>query len=438
MIINFKKYIQSRYIKNFLTIGIGSLIAQSIPVIGSPVLSRLFSPDDFGILANYTVLMSLIIVINTGKYELAIIKPKEQKDAINIAALSFFLLVITTIVLTLLFVFLICLNNKWSIINISINWIILAPLGAFIANFYLIINEWYIRNDDYKGLSKNRIGNTSGITGASVLFGLLKYNMGLIWGQICGQIFSIILALRRIFSRDKYLLNFITKRKMCYFAKRHINFAKYTIPGQLINTASSLIAISLITFKFGFFHAGLIALVDRVLGIPSSVVGNSVNDVFKLQITETYREKKNCLRVYKKVVFILLAVSVIPFVILFFVSPYLFPFIFGKEWMLAGKYAQIFCFMFLLNFISMPTRWVFMIAEKQKIEFIWQVIFIIFSVIPIVIGILFLDILSTLLFWSIGKSISYVIYIIMTYEITKNTLNIPFVKESCNLKKEEN
>jgi len=163
---------------------------------------------------------------------------------------------------------------------------------------------------------------------------------------------------------------------------------------------------------------------------PSSVVGNAVNDVFKLQITETYREKGNCLRVYKKVVFMLLAVSVVPFAFLFFVSPLLFPFIFGEEWALAGKYAQVFCFMFLLNFISMPTRWVFMIAEKQKMEFIWQVLFIILFVVPIVVGILYFDIFTTIIFWSIGKSISYIIYIVMTYEITKNKLNIPYMRNT--------
>jgi O-antigen/teichoic acid export membrane protein len=424
-----KGRIQSKYVKNFLTIGFGTLVAQSILVVTSPLLSRLFSPEDFGVFANYTALTAFIIVINTGKYELAIIHPKEHKDAINIAALSFFILVLTTVGLTLLFVFMIRPITSWAGKDLSLSWIVLAPLGAFFANFYLIINEWYIRNDNYKGLGKNRIGNTSGITGVSIFFGLLRQNLGLIWGQICGQMVSIFLALRRIFSHDKSLLRSISKRKMKYFAVRHVNFAKYIIPGQLLNTASGLIAISLITFKFGYFHAGLIALVDRVFGIPSSVVGSAINDVFKLQITETYREKGNCLRVYKKVVFMLLAVAAIPFVLLYFISPALFPFIFGKDWVLAGKYAQVFCCMFFLNFLSMPTRWVFMVAEKQKMEFVWQVIFIVFSVVPIIAGIFYFDIFTTLILWSTGKSISYIIYIIMTYKITKNKLNVPYVKD---------
>jgi len=419
MLYRIKQNIQSRYVKNFVTLGIGTLVAQSIPVITAPLLTRLFSPEDFGVFANFSALMAFIIVVNTGKYELAIILPKEHKDAINIVALSFFILVFTTICLTLLSAFLIKPITLLFGNNSSLNWILLAPLGAFFANFYLIINEWYIRNDDYKGLSKNRIGNTSGITGVSIFLGLVTQSWGLIGGQIFGQVVSIFLALRRIYFRDKPLLKFITKRKMGYFAKRHINFAKFIIPGQLLNTASALIAISLITFKFGFFHAGLIALVDRVFGIPSNVIGSAVNDVFKLQITETYREKGNCLKVYKKVVILLFSVAVFPFIILFFVSPTLFPFVFGEEWVLAGKYAQVFCLMFLLNFVSMPTRWVFMVAEKQKNEFVWQILFCIFSICPIVVGVLYYDILTTLILWSIGKSIAYSIYMIMTYTIAK-------------------
>jgi len=424
-----KQQIQTRHAKNFLTIGFGTFIAQSIPVIAAPLLSRLFSPDDFGVFANYTALMAFIIVINTGKYELAIMLPKDHKDAINVVALSFFILALTTIGLTLLFAFLIRPVTLLIGSSSSVSWIILAPLGAFIANSYLIINEWYIRNDNYKGLSKNRIGNTFGIAGISVIWGFLNQSWGLIFGQICGQIVSIFFALKRILHRDKPLLKFISKRKMSYIAKRHINFAKYIIPGQLLNTVSALIAISLITFKFGLFHAGLIALVDRVFGIPSSIVGSAVNDVFKLQITETYREKGNCLKIYKKVVFMLLVVSVIPFALLYFVSPALFPFVFGEEWVMAGKYAQVFCFMFLFNFVSMPTRWVFMVAEKQKIEFIWQWIFVIFSVVPIIIGVFNYDIFTTLILWSIGKSIAYVIFLAMTYSIAKNKLNIPYLEK---------
>ena len=437
MLDKIKERIQSRYVKNFLTIGLGTLIAQSIPVLAAPLLSRLFSPDDFGVFTNFTVLMAFLIVLNTGKYELAIILPKEHKDAINIVALCFFILVGTTIIFTLLSALLVKPISLFVGDGSSWNWIVFAPLGAFFANLYLIINEWYIRNDNYKGLSKNRIGNTLGITGISIFFGFFKQNFGLIYGQICGQIFSISWALKRIFLRDKPLLKYISKRKIGYFAKRHINFAKYIIPGQLLNTASALIAISLITFKFGFFYAGLIGMVDRVFGIPSSIVGNAVNDVFKLQITERYREKGDCLRIYKKVVLMLLLVAVPPFVLLFFISPAFFPFVFGAEWVLSGKYAQVFCCMFLLNFVSMPTRWVFMVAEKQKIEFIWQCLFIILSVVPIIVGILYYDIFTTLILWSAGKSIAYIIYILMTYTIAKNTLNIPYMKTKTNTNENE-
>ena len=90
--------------------------------------------------------------------------------------------------------------------------------------------------------------------------------------------------------------------------------------------------------------------------------------------------------------------------------------------------------MFLFSFVSMPTRWVFMVAEKQKIEFIWQWIFFIFSVAPIVIGILYYNIFTTLILWSIGKSIAYVIFLAMTHSITKNTLNTPYLKKITDCK----
>jgi O-antigen/teichoic acid export membrane protein len=127
------------------------------------------------------------------------------------------------------------------------------------------------------------------------------------------------------------------------------------------------------------------------------------------------------------VVSLLFGVAVVPFVLLYFISPALFPFVFGEEWVLAGKYAQVFCLMFLLNFVSMPTRWVFMVAGKQRLEFVWQILFFIFSICPVVVGILRYDIFTTIILWSIGKSIAYLIYLMMTYYIAKTTLVIPYI-----------
>ena len=74
--------------KNILTLMSGTVLAQAIPIAITPILSRIYTEEDFGILAIYVSIATIVSVIATGRYEMAILLPREDEDAINIAALS--------------------------------------------------------------------------------------------------------------------------------------------------------------------------------------------------------------------------------------------------------------------------------------------------------------------------------------------------------------
>ena len=262
-------------------------------------MTRLYSPDEFGLFANFLGILSILLVFYTGKFDLAVILPKQDNEAINIAFLSFFLIVCSTLI-TLIF-FLLLGEKVVSVLNIPelSNWIWLLPFAGFFSSTYVVINEWYIRKDNFTGLSKNKIVNTSGITTVSLLFGFIKLNVGLILGQIIGQFLSIFFALKIGFKNDYKRLKFITISKMKYFAKKYIDFAKLIIPGQFINTIAGQAPVFVITAQFGLVPVGLLAFSDRILGVPMNFIGNSVRDVFKQRASIDYKNDGNCLGIYK-------------------------------------------------------------------------------------------------------------------------------------------
>jgi len=79
---------QSRYARNVITLMTGTGLAQAIPVAISPILTRLYSPEDFGTFAVYMAVVSIASVLVTGRYELAIMLPKNDRDALHIVVLS--------------------------------------------------------------------------------------------------------------------------------------------------------------------------------------------------------------------------------------------------------------------------------------------------------------------------------------------------------------
>ena len=73
-------------------------------------------------------------------------------------------------------------------------------------------------------LSKNKISNTSSISGFSLLFGFNKISFGLIFGQIFGQLTAAMISIYRVLKDDKGLFKFVSIRKMRFFANRYIDF----------------------------------------------------------------------------------------------------------------------------------------------------------------------------------------------------------------------
>lgn len=414
-----KTLLKSQFKKNLFVLMSGMAIAQAIPILFSPILTRFFSPDEFGYFATFLAVSSFFTVVMSGKYELAIILPKRDEDAINLLSLSALLsFVITVVSSILLFFFAKPFTKLFGVTEIeSIVW--LVPLVSFLATIYLLFNEWSIRKNNFMILSRNKISNTSSISGFSLLFGSNKISFGLIFGQIFGQLTAALLSIYRVMKEDKGLFKFVSMRKMRFFSTRYVDFAKFNIPGQLINTLAGQLPVFFISSRFGAAEVGYYALTERVLGVPLSFLGNSFRDVFKQKAATDYKEQGNCLAIYKKTTFTLIGLSIIPFIVLFIFAPVLFSKVFGEKWLPSGEFTRALCLMYVLSFVSMPTSWIFVIAEKQKLDLLWQFIFLLFTVISLGIGYLLNNIHYALWSFCIGRSVTYLIQIAMTYHLAK-------------------
>ena len=157
---------RSEFGKNVLTLMTGSTIAQIIPVALTPVLTRLFSPDEFGIFAFYMSIATFLAVIATGRYEQAIVLPKKNTEAVNIWALSFTILVVVSIVLfVVVFVFQDPLEKLLDAPSLN-NWMLFIPATVFAIGASRIMTFWSNRNKRFKGTSGSVI--TQALTRVSI------------------------------------------------------------------------------------------------------------------------------------------------------------------------------------------------------------------------------------------------------------------------------
>ena len=194
-----KKAIKSDFIKNVLVLMSGSLVAQIISVGTAPVITRLFTPENFGVLALFVAVVTILSGVGSLCYERSILLPKKNDEAINIFSLSSLILLSATI--TTFFVILISNDRVASLLGnakFSI-WLWLVPLGLLIEGFLLNLRFWLIRNKEFKTLSFATISNTFVSSLVKITIGIIvgAYAGGLIVGFISGLIVSSFILIKK-------------------------------------------------------------------------------------------------------------------------------------------------------------------------------------------------------------------------------------------------
>jgi O-antigen/teichoic acid export membrane protein len=397
---NIRLQIKTFLANNIFILLSGTAISQGLLIVTSPILTRIFIPEDFGLYGLYTSCCSIMTVFACGRYDLAIIKPKHNSDARILLNLSVTLSIIFS---TLLFIIVFFLNKP--IVSMLGDerigfWLYLMPLSIFTLSANSAFSFWLNRNKLFKDMRTNRIISSTTITILSLGIGISKLlKGGLIMGYIIGHLFTVFLLKKKVLE-NKYEFNL---KRFKVLMKRYVEYPKYMIIGTLASEVSATIPLVLITTFYGSAITGLFTLASRVTSLPISFLGNAIGEVYRQKASEEYNNNGNCKQLYINTLKKLIAISVIPFFILFFFSEYLFVFFFGSNWQGAGVISESLAFLNFFQLISIPMSYTILLNKSQKLDMILQIFRSIFSVFAIIIG------------FEVGKSyyISIVLYVIV-------------------------
>lgn len=410
---------KSQFSRNVLTLMTGTAIAQAIPIAISPILTRIYTPQDFGVFALFFAITAIFGSIANGRYELAIMLPKKDEDAINIFALGFIVTVAISLLLLVLVIifhdyFLALLNNN----EIGV-WLYFVPVAVFFTGIWNILNYFNNRKKQYKDIAKATIIKSIILAIVQLSVGFVKQGAtGLISGQLLSQMFANMRLLKNIL-KDKLLLSKISRLKVMALARRYKDFPKYSMWAILANTLSQHLTNILISAFYSVATLGFYSLVQRVLGMPSSLVGNSIGQVFFQQATKEKQQTGKAVKTFNSTVKKLVIIALPSFGVLFFIVEDLFGFVFGEEWRITGTYAQIVIPLFFIRFVVATVSAIDTIMERQNIFLTFNIILLVVSILLI----LSLNEKSFELFLSVFSgciSLIYLIYGYILFSMSKN------------------
>ena len=410
---------KSEFSRNVLTLMTGTTIAQAIPIAITPILTRLYTPEDFGILALFVAVTAILGSIASGRYELAIMLPEKDEDAINVAALGLLIALFFAIVLLIPTIF---LNEQITSLlgNQEIGfWLYFVPFVVLMTGLFNVLNYLNTRKKLYKDLSKALIYRSTIGAAAQISIGFLKSGAtGLITGQILSQLVANIRLMLNV--RREYLDKKLSFERIKFLSKRYKDFFIYSTLGALSNTSAQYVVNILISSIYNLTTLGFFYLAQRVLIIPSMVVGSSFSQVFYQAATIEMQEKGSATGIYKKTLLKLVLLSIIFFLPVYFLAEWLFRFFFGEEWHASGEIAVLLLPLIATQFVASTLSAVFNVFEKQKLALIWQVLLLIISILTIVVSSVFdLSFMSFLTFYSWIITLMYMFYIYISFRVAQ-------------------
>lgn len=397
---------------------LGSLIAQIIAIVISPITTRIYTPEQLGI---YTLLITVVTLfgpILSGKIEMAIVTEKEEKNIYPIIVLSIIICIITSIVTTILYMIYIIVTNQFS--NIYILYLVIIFGYLLITGFLNILTSYNNRNKDYEIISNVYVIRTLVQNLGLVIFGFMHFSIiGMLLSQVLGNFFGVKKQSKKLLQNIEKIRK-VKKAEVIEALKKNYKLILFTSPATLCNLASYSLLNFFITGLYGNVIFGYYSISYRILGLPLSLISTNVSKVFFERASREVNNEGNFGKIFKKMS-VLLCIIAIPMVILLgLLSPAICKIVFGDGWETSGQYIQILVFMFGIRLVVSALMPALIVIKKQNIEMKMQIAFLAISIFTYIIcKYLSLNIYIFLTLISTMYSCVYIAIYIYLYKISK-------------------
>ncbi|TXY30868.1 oligosaccharide flippase family protein [Vibrio mimicus] len=417
----FNRFMQQHtFIRQVTLLAGGTVLAQIINLSILPVLTRLYTPSDFGHFAIMSAIAVLGSAIVTLRYENAILT-EDTIESARMGVYSIFWLSSIIGVSAALFLtgsyFISVVSRQYFLIGLIA--IVFMVTSAWMQALYFYCN----RNSNYKVMTKGRIYGALFLAFISISWGLWVESY---WGLLLASLASIVVNLIYLYnvSVDISIVEFFSHRSdFSRFLIRNRRFPQFLLVSSLIDRAGSQGYIILFTKVFGESVTGALSLYNKVAGLPSVLIGSAIGDVFKRNASEQLRSSGQCIKLFYKTSATLFLISLCPFLLLLFFGPIIFSTIFGSEWGVAGQYAQILAPAFLLGFVVSPLSTLIYLENNQKYDLILQLILVALLVITLTLAIIYGDVYTTVTAYSFSYVSKYIIEATVCWRIASGKFN---------------
>lgn len=334
-----------------------------IGVGAAPLLSRLYTPSEYGTLAVFTATSAISATFLTLRYEVKVVLPKSDGEARDLVNLTARLAVVLGIV-GLLSVLVIPVRFRDSVGLAALgNFLPVALAASVAAALANVFTSWLNRRAEYKTMSAIRLIQALVSAGSGISAGVLGLRNGLIYAQVAAITWAAaataFFALRTISFQS-------AAPAMLRAAMIHKGAPLYLLPTGVLDVLSAQLPYFLITMWFTREDTGHYRMAYSLLAMPGALVGTAVAQVFYKRFAELWPDQVSARRLMVKTWTVLAIFGLVPLLVVMLFGEPIFRVCLGRSWGESGIIARILAPMVFSSLVLSPTSGALIVLGMEK------------------------------------------------------------------------
>lgn len=362
------------FVRNARVMLLGFALAQAMPLLASPFLTRLYAPEAFGLQALFVSWATVLTVVATMRLDLALVLATDEREAGQLTGLVLVQLGVLLGLLVVLAMVFAPTVARWSGQEGHVLWIwSLLPMVAGLVAVQ-VSGGLLAREKRFGPVSRGQVVNQFGYLMLAILVGATTASVeGLTLAKLFGQLAAalmLLMAVRNLFGA----VSLPPPSEWSGLWSRFKPFVLFNTPYSLIGVAGREMPIFAFMAIAATASAGFYGLARTLLGAPATLMAASLSQVFYREAVE--HRGTDQLRALTGSLLGLTTRSSAPlFAFVAVWGDVAFSMVFGGNWETAGRYAMILSF---AAWMGIQTAWperLFESVGRQGVSFAIQLSF---------------------------------------------------------------
>ncbi|ACV33465.1 polysaccharide biosynthesis protein [Candidatus Accumulibacter phosphatis] len=353
----------------------GTAFAHAITGLALPILTRLYTPADFSILAVFASLLSIVAVAACLRFDIAIPMPGRDSEAFNLLALAIGCAVVVSV-------------GAGALVLLAPSWLPeitgrldlqpylwLLPFGILLASAYSALQNWFVREKEFSLIARSRVAQSAASAGMQIgMAGFGAGPVGLMFGYLLNTGSACVILAFRLVRHERFRQNIegLTCSSLKQAWLNFSRFPKYSTLEALANSAAIQLPVIMIAALAAGPEAGYLLLAMSVIQAPMALFGTAIGQVYLSHAPEAHRE--GGLGSFTTDVFgRLVRAGVGPLLAVGIIAPVIFGALFGEGWERAGWLVTWMTPCFIMQFLATPISMALHVTGKQRAALLLQV-----------------------------------------------------------------